>query len=163
MDTWHCYMGRISTVRLDNLFMNIPMFGQTRVTAPAVCSYNRAWFYCFTYKWYQAFGRYIRDSFHSYSSVSFGIIDFKGNDYDLFAFGTSATFSRFILATNVGFINFNVAVKKATPWSNHRTPQFMQPGPSRLITTQAKSPLDTKSTYTRFLTRNQPDCKKPCS
>jgi hypothetical protein len=163
MDTGHCYMGRISTARLNNLFMNIPMFGQIRVTTPAVCSYNRAWLYCFTYKWYQVIGRYIRDSFHSYSAVSFRVMDFKGNNYDFFAFGTSASFSWFFLATNAGFINFNIAMKKVAPWSDHRTPQFMQPGPSRLITAQAKGSFDAKSTCSRFLTRNQPDCEKPCS
>ena len=93
------------------------MFGQTSVTAPAVCSYNRAWFCYLTYKWYQAFGRYIRDSFHSYSSVSFWVMDFKGNNDDFLAFGTSSTFCRLFFTANVGFINFNVALKKVVSGS----------------------------------------------
>ncbi len=99
------------------------MSGQKRVTTPAVSLYYRSKFYRFTYKWNQAVGRYIRDSFHSYSSISLRVMDFKGNNHDFLAFSTSTSFSLFFHATNVSFINFDVAMKKISAWSNHRTAQ----------------------------------------
>jgi len=104
-------MGRISTARLNNLFMNISMLGQTRIAAPTVCLYNGTWLHRLAYKWYQAFSRYIWDAFHSYSPISFGVMDFKNNNNNFFALGTSTSLSPCFLTPDIGFINFNNAVK----------------------------------------------------
>jgi len=161
VNTRHCYMGRISTARLNNLFMNISMLGQTRIAAPTVCLYNGTWLYRLAYKWYQTFSRYIWDAFHSYSPISFRVMDFKSNNNGFFALGTSTSLSPCLLTPDISFINFNSTVKTVSPWSDHCTPQFMQPSPGRLIATQTKSAFDAESTCTIFLARNKPKSVEP--
>src|SRR4029453_10605063 len=59
-------------------------------------------------------------------------------------------------APDEGLVHFDPAAQPVPVWSDHRPPQFMQPGPGRLVTAQPQHPLQPKRARPLFLARPVP-------
>jgi len=73
---------------------------------------------------------------------------------------TTPAFAR-LLAANIGFINFDDSTQLVPPGPHHCSPQFMQPLPSCVVTTEVQNPLQPKGICSVLLTSNVPHSSKP--
>ena len=78
----------------------------------------------------------------------------------LWALPLSFSFARFLTA-HIGFIHLHPPVKPISAGTNHRSPEFVQPCPGRLVASQAQDLLKTDGTGTILLAGHVPDRSKP--
>src|ERR1019366_6173840 len=65
-------------------------------------------------------------------------------------------------ASNVGFVDLDLAGKAITARPDHRSAQFVHPRPSRFVAAQAQHPLQAQGADAILLTGGEPHRKEPC-
>src|SRR5450759_4101101 len=65
-------------------------------------------------------------------------------------------------ASNVGFVDLDLAGKAITARPDHRSAQFVHPRPSRFVAAQAQHPLQAQGADAILLTAGEPHRQEPC-
>src|SRR5215831_2020511 len=120
---------------------------------------DTTWLDCFFNKRDQAAGRCVGYIAHSYAS-GFSSIFFSGNDHQNFGCSLPPANSLFE-TSNVSFVNFDGAGKPIPSGAHQRTPQFVQPRPRCVITTQSQNPLKSERACSVLLASDPPHSTKP--
>ncbi len=146
-----------------SIFTDYPMDVSSRrqpcISSPAVCSDNSAWLNELLHSSYQTLRRGIEHPLKTNSSDPFAVL-LCYNEYQCFTCGAATTiYGPF--STNVSFVDFYSTRKTITIWSHHCSTQFVQPGPSSMVTPQTKNPLEAQSADTVFLVNNVPNRPEP--
>ena len=163
MNSGHADMCRITGTRKDNPFVSVAALRQLIVTTPSIGHNLGAFFDNVTNERHKAGAGYVRYAAHSHPAEALGRMNFHRDNHDLLTCTTAPSFSTHFTAAHVSLIHFNAAVDSIPSRTDHGSPQFMQPRPSRLITAQAKNAFQTQCTRPVFLTDHEPHCGKPGS
>ena len=107
----------------------------------------------------QLFSRSSRNATQSDASYG-GTVFLRGDDHQGLALGTATTVALLQTADEC-FVDFDPACKSVSIRANHRSTQFVQPSPCRLVTPKTHDTLNSKSTRSIFLTSHPPHRTKP--
>src|SRR5680860_39959 len=154
-------MSWITAFRQFHSLMYIAKPFQTIIASSKICRYRRSRNHKTPCKRNQASSGSIRNSQHPNPTETLGFMYFNRNRNKRLSSCLATTPSTLILATNQGFVDFNTSAQFVSTWSYHGWPQFMEPTPGSLITSQTKNSLKSKGVSTKFLTPYIPDSLKP--
>src|SRR5665647_2156490 len=159
MNPWHDFVSLFVPAAEGRNAMFVACDRKTRIALPSVGVNCCTRFHGFSNEVEQAFGGNILDAFQSDAPYSATV--FLRRDYDDGLFLDLASPLAFFRATNVGFIDFNLAGQSITSRSYHGPTQLVQPRPSRFVAAQAKCPLQPKGAHAILLAGDEPHREKP--
>ena len=133
---------------------------QTLIALPAIGHDNRTGRYDLPNKSNQAASTNIWNLLKTYTAKAFRLINLYSCHYNSLLFYLSAK-QPFFYATDVGLINFNMAMQQISSRSNHHSTQFVKPAPSCLVTPKPENSLKPQGITAKLLIRNMPRCHKP--
>jgi len=102
----------------------------------------------------------VRDAAHPNPTDLARPVLLRGHNHEGFGFRQPADNTLF-LRPPIGFVHLHGSGQPVPPWPNHRSPQFVQPGPGGLIAAQAQDPLHSQGAYAVLLARDVPHGAKP--
>jgi len=159
MNSWHNNMSRISAIRniCHNMFVAHSLY--TAVPRPSICSKLGSPLHIIAYESPKRWRRQIRNLCHA-NSTRTTTTRFRCYCHDRLSLSTST--ANLPDSADVFFINLNLSGQLIPSGTHHCTTQFMEPSPCSIITAKTKSPFQSKSISSIFLTRHKPHSKKPC-
>ncbi len=134
---------------------------KTTVPVPIVGLDATAWLNRLPDCRFDAGGGSVRNSRQTNTTDS-SALGLRGDQNQSFAAGSTASLSG-LRSTDEGFIDFHDASQTVPAWSDHCSPQLMQPTPGRAVASEAQHSLYPQRTGARFLVGNIPDSLKPKS
>ena len=133
---------------------------QRSVSGPIIRADRTARYYCLAGKTTERLLGSVRNDAHSESPDTLLALVLHGYHHKGLSQRSTASFARF-LAAHIGFVHLHRPVQPISTRSHHRTTQFVQPRPSRLVTAQFQDPLDTFGARPILLAHYPPDRTEP--
>ena len=135
MYSGHQYMGRIARRRENDFVSPIAMVRQGAVSTPTVGSHLGARFDHFANEGHQTVSRDVRHSAQTDTAEAAGFMDLYRNRDNRFRLCFPAT-NTGLFAPNIRLVDLYSSGSSLTTRPYHGPPQFMQPSPGCLITSE---------------------------
>ncbi len=140
--------------------MGVAMLCKSIIPLPAICFHCGARFHSIYNKRDEAITRHVFNLTYPDTTVSFWCMQFNGDRKNGLSFSLTAL-NTFFFASNIRLVDFNNTGKSIPARANHRPSQLVKNSPRGLVAAYSENPLETKRTYSVFLSGNVPYCYEP--
>src|SRR5271157_872573 len=159
MNSWHQLRGRFLLPPEKGDPVSISSGFHWIVSKPAIRVDGTTRLDSLLHKGEQTLRRRVAYAAHPDASNSRAIL-FRSNDNQGLGFRLSPA-SALFQTSNIGLVHLDCAREPIASRTHHRPPQFVQPRPSCLVTSQSQHPLQAQGTGSVLLTGDPPHGSKP--
>src|SRR5271165_5912314 len=159
VDAWHRHVSRIGAGTDHGDLMFVPGGRQPGIAAPAVGVDQSTRYRGGLNEGQKAGARDVLDATKTYPADALTVLFGGDRNYGL-GFGIPAALAFFHTA-NIGLVHLYRSTERVPSRADHCPAQLVQPGPRRLVTSEAKNTLQPQSTDAVLLVGDIPHCHEP--